>query len=160
MSASPGRRGGLILALIVMPLITPALIFGAGAVMDALDGTSRGAFMFLAAFSVAAVGLSGWGAALPTRDLARLTVGLALVGFGLSAVSGAWMFASQANALLGNRIFTVKILLLTALACNAAWFHGRGSLDKFDGLAKAQLWASHGMWLAVMGCGRLLAISH
>jgi heme exporter protein B len=48
------RRGGLILALIVLPLITPALIFGAGAVMDALAGTGRGAFLFLAAFSVAA----------------------------------------------------------------------------------------------------------
>jgi len=61
------RRGGLILALIVLPLITPALIFGAGAVMDALDGTGRGAFLFLAAFSVAAVGLSPFAAAAAVR---------------------------------------------------------------------------------------------
>ena len=56
-----------LLALIVLPLITPALIFGAGAVMDALDGTGRGAFLFLAAFSVAAVGLSPFAAAAAVR---------------------------------------------------------------------------------------------
>jgi heme exporter protein B len=61
------RRGGLILALIVLPLITPALIFGSGAVTDALDGTGRGAFLFLAAFSVAAVGLSPFAAAAGVR---------------------------------------------------------------------------------------------
>jgi heme exporter protein B len=61
------RRGGLILALIVLPLITPALIFGAGAVMDAMDGTGRGAFLFLAAFSVAAVALSPFAAAAGVR---------------------------------------------------------------------------------------------
>lgn len=99
----------------------------------------------------------GFGAALPVKALARLTVGLALAGFCLSAASGAWMFASQANALLANRVFTLKILLLTALACNAAWFHGRGSLDKLDFVAKAQLLASTLLWLAVVGCGRVLA---
>jgi len=61
------RRGGLILALIVLPLITPALIFGSGAVTDAIDGTGRGAFLFLAAFSVAAVGLSPFAAAASVR---------------------------------------------------------------------------------------------
>lgn len=61
------RRGGLILALIVLPLITPALIFGSGAVTDALDGTGRGAFLFLAAFSVAAAGLSPFAAAAGVR---------------------------------------------------------------------------------------------
>jgi heme exporter protein B len=61
------RRGGLILALIVLPLLTPTLIFGAGAVMGALDGTGRGAFLFLAAFSVAAVALSPFAAAASVR---------------------------------------------------------------------------------------------
>jgi len=61
------RRGGLILALIVLPLITPALIFGAGAVADALEGTGRGAFMFLAAFSFAAVALSPFASAAGVR---------------------------------------------------------------------------------------------
>ena len=61
------RRGGLILALIVLPLLTPTLIFGAGTVMGALDGTGRGAFVFLAAFSMAAVALSPFAAAASVR---------------------------------------------------------------------------------------------
>jgi heme exporter protein B len=61
------RRGGLILALIVLPLLTPTLIFGAGAVMTAIDGTSSGAFPLLAAFSVAAVALSPFAAAASVR---------------------------------------------------------------------------------------------
>lgn len=61
------RRGGLILALIVLPLITPALIFGAGAVTGVFDGTGSGAFLFLAAFSVAAVGLSPFASAAGVR---------------------------------------------------------------------------------------------
>ena len=61
------RRGGLILALIVLPLIVPALIFGAGTVIGAIDDSGRGAFYFLAAFSVAAVALSPFAAAAAVR---------------------------------------------------------------------------------------------
>jgi heme exporter protein B len=61
------RRGGLILALIVLPLITPTLIFGAGVVAGAIEGADRGAFLFLTAFSVASVGLSPFAAAAAVR---------------------------------------------------------------------------------------------
>jgi heme exporter protein B len=61
------RRGGLILALIVLPLLTPAVIFGAGAVLTALEGGGTAAFLFLAAFSVAAVLLSPFAAAAAVR---------------------------------------------------------------------------------------------
>ncbi len=61
------RRGGLILALIVLPLVTPAVIFGAGAVLAALEGTNSAAFFLLAAFSVAAVVLSPFAAAAAVR---------------------------------------------------------------------------------------------
>jgi heme exporter protein B len=61
------RRGGLILALIVLPLLTPAVIFGAGAVLAALQGGGTAAFLFLAAFSVAAVLLSPFAAAAAVR---------------------------------------------------------------------------------------------
>src|SRR6185312_6894561 len=44
------RRGGLILPLLVLPLLAPAVIFGAGAVQAALDGLSSGALLLLAAF--------------------------------------------------------------------------------------------------------------
>ncbi|HUO90780.1 MAG TPA: heme exporter protein CcmB [Rhizomicrobium sp.] len=61
------RRGGLILPLIVLPLLAPAVIFGAGAVQDVLDGLPGGALLLLAAFSVAATLLSPFAAAAAVR---------------------------------------------------------------------------------------------
>ena len=61
------RRGGLILPLIVLPLLAPAVIFGAGAVAAALDGIANGALWFLAAFSFAAVLLSPFAVAAAVR---------------------------------------------------------------------------------------------
>jgi heme exporter protein B len=52
------RRGGLILPLLVLPLLAPVVIFGAGAVLAAIDGLANGAIWLLAAFSVAAVVLA------------------------------------------------------------------------------------------------------
>lgn len=99
----------------------------------------------------------GLGAALPVRELARLSLGLALAGFSLAAASGLLMFASQPAELLANRAFTLKMLLLLAAACNAGWFHGRGSLHRLDGLARVQMLLSTLIWLAVLVCGRWIA---
>lgn len=99
----------------------------------------------------------GLGAALPVKDLARLSLSVALCGFGLAAASGLLMFASQPAELLSNRIFTLKMLLLMLAGCNAAWFHGRGSLARLDGLARAQMLASTVVWLAIVVCGRWIA---
>jgi heme exporter protein B len=57
------KRGGLILPLLILPLLTPVVIFGAGAVSATLDGISNGApaggaLGLLGAFSLAAVLLS------------------------------------------------------------------------------------------------------
>lgn len=99
----------------------------------------------------------GIGAGLPVKDLARLSLGIAVAGFTLAAASGLLMFASQPAGLLSNRAFTLKMLLLFAAGCNAAWFHGRGSLDKLDALARAQMVLSTLIWLAVVACGRWIA---
>ncbi|MES2510978.1 MAG: hypothetical protein V4625_13685 [Pseudomonadota bacterium] len=99
----------------------------------------------------------GMGAGLQVRDLARLSLGLAMTGFGLAAISGLLMFASQPAELLANRAFTLKMLLLFVAACNAAWFHGRGSLDKLDVFAKVQMFLSTLIWLSVVVCGRWIA---
>ena len=99
----------------------------------------------------------GRGAALPVKDLARLSLSVALCGFGLAAASGLLMFATQPAELLSNRVFTLKMLLLMLAGCNAAWFHGRGSLARLDGLARAQILASTVVWLAVVACGRWIA---
>lgn len=99
----------------------------------------------------------GLGAALPVRELARLSLGLALSGFVIAAASGLLMFASQPAELLANRAFTLKMLLLFTAACNAAWFHGRGSLEKLDVWARAQMGVSTLIWLAILACGRWIA---
>jgi heme exporter protein B len=61
------RRGGLILPLIVLPLLAPAVIFGAGAVIGALDNLPNGALPLLAAFSFAALLLSPFAVAAAVR---------------------------------------------------------------------------------------------
>jgi heme exporter protein B len=62
------KGGGLILPLIILPLLCPAVIFGAGAVAASLDGLgARDALGLLAAFAFAAVLLSPFAAAAGVR---------------------------------------------------------------------------------------------
>lgn len=61
------RRGGLILPLIVLPLLSPAVIFGSGAVLAVLDHTPNGALLLLAAFSVFSLVLAPFAAAAAVR---------------------------------------------------------------------------------------------
>lgn len=99
----------------------------------------------------------GRGAALPVADLARLSLGLAGLGFAVAAASGLLMFATQPGELLANRAFTLKMLLLLAAGCNAAVFHTRSSLLRLDTTARLQMLLSTGIWLAVIACGRWIA---
>ena len=63
------RRGGLILPLIVLPLLTPGVIFGAGSVAAVMDGMGpSGGLGLLAAFSAAACLLSPFAAAGAVRS--------------------------------------------------------------------------------------------
>jgi hypothetical protein len=96
----------------------------------------------------------GWGAALPVQPLARLSLGIASLGFGLAAVTGLLMFGTQPQELLANRVFTVKMGLLMLAGCNAAWFHARQSLQRLDRLAKLSMGVSAALWLLVLTCGR------
>lgn len=99
----------------------------------------------------------GRGTALPVPELARLSLGIAGVGFSIAAATGLLMFATQPAELLANRAFTLKMLLLLAAGCNAAVFHLRGSLLKLDGAARLQMLLSTVLWLAVIACGRWIA---
>ena len=99
----------------------------------------------------------GRGALLDVKALASLSLGIAALGFSLAAASGLLMFASQAAELLTNRAFTLKMILLMLAGCNAAWFHGRASLDKLDGIARWQMVLSSLIWVAVITCGRWIA---
>jgi hypothetical protein len=99
----------------------------------------------------------GRAAELPTPALARLSLSLAVTGFALAAASGLLMFATQPADLLANRAFTLKMLLLFAAACNAAFFHARGSLQRLDRVARWLMVSSTLIWLAVIACGRWIA---
>ena len=53
------RRGGLLIAVIVLPLFVPPVIFGGGAVEALASGLDwRTGLLFLCAYSLAAVALS------------------------------------------------------------------------------------------------------
>jgi len=99
----------------------------------------------------------GAGAELPLRALARLSLTLALAGFGLAALSGVTMFAAHPGEMLANRAFVIKMTLIMLAGLNAAWFHARGSLVEPDGMARAQTLVSLALWLAVIACGRWIA---
>lgn len=99
----------------------------------------------------------GLGVGLPAAELARLSLSLAVAGFAVAAGSGLLMFASQPAELLANRAFVLKMLLLAAAGCNAAWFHARGSLRRLDALARMQMLLSTLVWVAVVACGRWIA---
>jgi hypothetical protein len=99
----------------------------------------------------------GLGAELPVQPLARLALGLSLLGFGLVGASGLLMFAGQPAEMLANRIFVIKMGLVMLAGLNAAWFHARGSLQLLDREARVQTVVSTGLWLAVIICGRWIA---
>jgi heme exporter protein B len=61
------KRGGLILPLIILPLLSPAVIFGAGAVAASLDRLPSDGLGLLAAFSAGACLLSPFAAAAGVR---------------------------------------------------------------------------------------------
>ncbi len=63
------RRGGVLLALIVLPLYIPVLIFGVGAVDAAQFGFPiRAHLLMLAAFLLGALALAPWAAAIAVRQ--------------------------------------------------------------------------------------------
>jgi hypothetical protein len=100
-----------------------------------------------------------WGvaSALPMRDLARLSLSLALTGFVLAALSGSLMLVSNLGELIANRVFVIKMALLMAAGLNAALFHSRGGLQRLDTIARAQTALSVVIWLLVVALGRGIA---
>jgi len=100
-----------------------------------------------------------WGVAreIPLPALARLSLTLSLVGFGVAAMSGLLMFAAAPNDMLSNNSFLWKMGLLQLAGLNAAWFHARGGIARIDRMARAQTALSLGLWLTVIICGRWIA---
>jgi len=61
------RRGGLIAPVLVLPLTVPTLIFGIAAIRPLLAGTAATALMFLIGFSLIAIVIAPFAAALALR---------------------------------------------------------------------------------------------
>jgi hypothetical protein len=99
----------------------------------------------------------GWASALPIEPLARLSLGLVGVGFGLAVVTGLLMFGTQPGELLANRVFTAKMALIMLAGCNAGWFHARRSLQLQDTTARVSMLLSLVIWILVITCGRWIA---
>lgn len=99
----------------------------------------------------------GWGQELPVEALARLSLVLALLGFGLVALSGLVMFAAHPGEMLANQAFVLKMGLVMLAGVNAALFHARAGLRRLDGVARVQTLASLGLWIGAMICGRWIA---
>jgi hypothetical protein len=97
------------------------------------------------------------GVGLPVKELAKLSLTIAVTGFCIAACTGLIMFATQAEDLINNGAFKLKMLLLFTAACNAGWFHGRDSLEKLDWVAKLQMLVSSLLWIAIATCGRWIA---
>ena len=90
-------------------------------------------------------------------DLARRVLPWSLLGFMLAAGSGLSMFFARATELIANPAFFLKMLLVMAAGCNAAWLHSRGPLDTSSRQTRIQAAFSLSIWLAVIVCGRWIA---
>ena len=99
----------------------------------------------------------GWASTLPIEPLARLSLGLVGMGFGMAVVTGLLMFGTQPGELLANRVFTVKMALIMLAGCNAGWFHARRSLQLQDTTARVSMLLSTLIWILVITCGRWIA---
>lgn len=78
--------------------------------------------------------------------------------------SGVLMFVVDAGALIGNPAFVLKMLLLSLAAGNAVAFHlgagrqwGQWLEAGVPAGAKLHAAASLVLWIAIIGCGRMIA---
>jgi hypothetical protein len=102
---------------------------------------------------------------VPVRMLAQHLLPWSVAALILIVPAGVLLFATEATALIDNRAFVVKMVLLMLAMTNAAAFHMgafRG-VDQWDqGMpapraARLHATASILIWIGVITCGRLIA---
>ena len=117
----------------------------------------------VAAFDLRVLGVN---TRVPVEHLARHLLPLAVAALVLIVPSGLAMFAAKASDLLASRLFTIKMGLLFAHLVNAVLFH-TGPYRSWAAWrvgvpapAAAKLCALVSLvgWLAVLACGRFLAL--
>ncbi|WP_395020149.1 DUF6644 family protein [Dongia sp.] len=106
------------------------------------------------------LGVGRW---VSTDALSRLTTPFTILGLCLSLSSGSVLFSADAAALASNPIFRLKMALLAAGLANALLFRLlwqrriAGWTERAPVPARLQAGLSGLGWLAVAGCGRLIA---
>jgi hypothetical protein len=126
-------------------LIGVALLFGSIAVLD--------------------LRLLGLGRSLSVRRLSAHVLPWTLLGFVFVVPSGLALFVTYASDYIASTLFAVKMSLIFAAGCNAAFFHAAiaGSLARWDLDAAPPIGArlagaaSLIIWASVIACGRWLA---
>jgi len=109
--------------------------------------------------------LLGFSRALPVRGLSRHVLPLTVLAFLGAGLTGSLLFLAHAADLVGNRVFILKLGIITLAGINAAIFHTgpyARAADWDAGVAPppgARLCAalSLALWLAVIACGRWIA---
>ncbi|HWA14554.1 MAG TPA: DUF6644 family protein [Burkholderiales bacterium] len=102
---------------------------------------------------------------VPVRMLAGHLLPWGAAALVLIVPAGLLLFAADATAMVGNRAFVLKMILLMAAATNAAAFHlgPFRSVTAWDqGItaplsARLHAGASLVLWLAIIACGRMIA---
>jgi hypothetical protein len=109
--------------------------------------------------------LLGLSKSIPVSALARHLLPWSWAALLLIVPSGLAMFAAHATDFLGNGAFALKMGLLLAAGCNAAFFHvgPYRTVKEWDvgraapAAARLSAAASLIIWVGVVSCGRLLA---
>jgi hypothetical protein len=107
----------------------------------------------------------GFAKTLPVQALGRHLLRWALASLLLIVPAGLTMFSAHPGDFIGNRIFLLKLALITVAGLNALIFHAGAyrTVAQWDmerpvpPLAKLHALASLAIWVAVICCGRLLA---
>lgn len=118
-----------------------------------------GAILLVGAIGLLDLRLLGYARAAPLLVMTRALTPLAVVGFGVMVLSGIVLFAADATALAGSRIFLIKLGLIALAGVNALAFRfafGRRD-DPVPMGAKVLAAASLALWLTVVVAGRWIA---
>jgi hypothetical protein len=107
----------------------------------------------------------GFAKTLPVQALGRHLLRWALASLLLIVPAGLTMFSAHPGDFIGNRVFLLKLTLITVAGLNALIFHNGvyRTVAQWDKelpgppVAKLHALASLAIWIAVICCGRLLA---
>ncbi|AUH34810.1 hypothetical protein [Paracoccus tegillarcae] len=103
--------------------------------------------------------LIGLWPAVPVEMLARVLVPVAVSGLSLAMMTGLMLFLAGPADYAQMSLFRVKLVLIAVGTGHALWFHSTNSFDGATVALRRVGVTSLIIWLAVLGCGRMLAFA-